>query len=292
MLTTLLSIYTLSALSGNQVNLSPVLIPQKTSSAISVNLPEQNYQNIAPIIKAKSAIAVDLQTGLILYEKNSRERLPIASLTKLMTSVIILENHKLDEIMSVSKTASEIEGSKIWLVPNEKMTVGNLLSASLINSANDAAYVLAENDSPKLQDFLAKMNQKAKELGLKDSNFTNPVGLDEKGNYSNAYDLTILGIYAYDKSFIQKTASTKELEISSIDGKSKHTLKTTNDLLSSYLKVTGLKTGTTDLAGQCLIAIIENNQGHAILTVVLGSTSRYQETKVLSDWVFRTYTWK
>ena len=135
------------------------------------------------------------------------------------------------------------------------------------------------------------MNLKAKELGLNDTHFTNPVGLDDPENYSTAYDLSILGRYAYSKNFIRRAAIIKDMEVSSTNGRLTHKLKSTNDLLGSYLKVLGLKTGTTDLAGECLVAIIENNKGNDILTVVLGSSSRYTETKLLADWVFRTFNW-
>ena len=273
-------------------------------------VPHYNIKNIAPVIKAKSIIAVDANTGFILYEKNSYDRRPIASITKLMTAVIILEENKLDDVVTISKKAAQIAGSKIWLAPGEKITVANLLYATLVHSANDAAYALAtfNSDTAEIKDvpprrddsvlaslrlglFVKKMNRKADELGLKDTHFTNPVGLDEEGNYSSAYDLAILGRYAYEKEFVRKAAIIRETEISSTNGKLNHKISTTNDLLGSYLKVFGLKTGTTTEAGQCLIAIIESDKGHRIVTVILDSNSRYSETKILSDWIFRTYNW-
>lgn len=257
----------------------------------ATSLPAHNPANIAPVVKAKSVMAVDLQNGMPLYEQNAYAHRPIASITKLMTIAIILEENKLSEVVTVSKEASTVEGSKIWLAPGEKISVENLLYAAIIPSANDAAYALAEYNSGSAENFVTKMNRKAEELGLHDTHFTNPVGLDEPGNYSSAYDLAILGRYAYGKSFIRHAAVIKDMEISSTNGKLTHKLKSTNDLLDSYLKVLGLKTGTTDLAGQCLVAIIENSKGNDILTVVLDSPSRYSETKLLADWVFRTFNW-
>ncbi len=292
MLTSLISLYASTKLISSE-------LPGNTADAWNSNvlleataIPDHDTNNIAPLLEAKSVLAVDLNNGMLLYENNAYDRRPIASITKLMTSTIILEENKLNETVTISKAASGVEGSKIWLAPGEKISVENLLYSAIIHSANDAAYALAEfNSDGKVEDFVAKMNQKAKELGLHDTHFTNPIGLDDEGNYSTAYDLAILGRYAYGKNFIRKAAIIKEMEVSSTNGKLTHKLKSTNDLLGSYLKVLGLKTGTTDLAGQCLVAIIENSQGNDILTVVLGSPSRYNETKLLADWVFRTFNW-
>ncbi len=291
MLTSLISLYASTKLVGATVPGTPVDNFNSSTLLEATAIPDHNANNIAPVLKAKSILAVDLKNGMPLFESNAYERRPIASITKLMTVTIILEENKLSDIVTVSKAASQVEGSKIWLAQGEKISVENLLYASLVHSANDAAYALAEYNSGDAKTFVAKMNQKAKELGLHDTNFTNPVGLDEPENYSTAYDLAILARYAYGKSFVRKAAVIKEMEISSTNGKLNHKLETTNDLLGSYLKVLGLKTGTTDLAGQCLIAIIENDSGNDILTVMLNSPSRYSETKLLADWVFRTFNW-
>jgi len=291
MLTTLLSLYASTKLLGTELPNSHIENWNSSSLLEATDVPEHNNQNISPVINAKSAIAIDLKNGIMLYEKNSYDHRAIASITKLMTAVIILEENKMNEVVTVSKAASQIEGSKIWLAPGEKITVESLLYAILIPSANDAAYALAEHNSGSVEAFVAKMNQKAKELGLYDTQFTNPIGLDEKGNYSSAYDLSILGRYAYRKNFVKNAVVIKDMEISSTNGKLTHNLKTTNDLLDSYLKVLGLKTGTTNEAGQCLMSVIENSRGNDILTVVLDSPSRYNETKILADWVFRTYNW-
>jgi len=292
MLTSLISLYASAKLIGAELPANSVDTWNSNVLLEATAIPDHNMNNIAPVLDAKSVLAVDLKNGMLLYERNAYDHLPIASITKLMTLTIILEENKLSDIVTVSKAASKIEGSKIWLAEGEKISVENLMYASIIHSANDAAYALAEyNSDGNVQNFVTKMNQKAKELALHDTNFTNPIGLDEPENYSTAFDLAILGRYAYNKNFIRKAAIMKEMEISSTNGKLTHKLKSTNDLLGSYLKVLGLKTGTTDLAGQCLIAIIENGDGNDILTVVLDSPSRYNETKLLADWVFRTFNW-
>lgn len=313
MISTLLSLFTAGSLMTNE-------LPAATSHVMPWNenvlleataIPQKKEQNIAPVIEAKAAIVVDLKNGLILYEKNIHEPLPIASLTKLMTTVIVLEENDRGEVATVSKLASQTPGKRIWLAQGEKITVENLLYASLIESANDAAMALAEHNAGTIEAFVEKMNKKSRELGLHSTKFINPSGLDsaddgldhastneaekpgkaEDGNLSSAYDLTLLGRYAYGKSFVRRAVTKKELEIASTNESLRHKLKSTNALLDSYLNVLGLKTGTTDTAGECLIAIIQNEEGNDILTVVLNSPARYQETKILADWTFRTYNW-
>jgi D-alanyl-D-alanine carboxypeptidase (penicillin-binding protein 5/6) len=327
MITALLSIYAAGTLAfGNTAAVSPHTMPWNDQTTLEATpIPERDPLQIAPVIKAKAAIAVDLKNGLILYEKNIHDPLPIASLTKLMTAVIVLEDTDLKETAKISRTAAKTEGSKIWLAQDEKITVENLLYAALINSANDAAMALAEHHSGNSDEFVKKMNIRAGQLGMIATNFVNPTGLNqdpsdtqetavndapdqpvlpalppiisaEKSvsdtkNISTAYDLTLLARYAYGKSFVRRAVVKKEYEVSSVNGVTVHKLKNTNELLDSYLKVLGLKTGTTDEAGECLIAIIENEEGHDILTVVLNSPARYSETKLLADWVFKAYKW-
>jgi len=313
MITTLLSLYAGSFLFGESITspLPSTMAWPQTPVEQSITYPLKKAEAIAPIIEAKAALAVDLESGLILYEKNIYQPLPIASLTKLMTVLIVLEENNLDDIVTISRNTSKTEGSKIWLAQGEKITVENLLYAALINSANDAAVALAEYNSQNTDAFVEKMNKKSKEYGLFSTTFFNPTGLDEgeeniantngnpekkaaiaqTDNTSTAYDLALLSKYVVGKSFVRRTVTKTEYEVTSVDGKLKHPLKSTNELLKSYLKVLGLKTGTTDQAGECLIAIIENDQGKDILTIVLHSPNRYDETKILSDWVFRSYQW-
>jgi len=325
MISSLLSLYIGAALYSPDLASSNIhVIPWSENVNIEEmsNFAKKKPENIAPLIDAKAAIAVDMKNGMILYEKNIHEKMSIASLTKLMTTILIIEENDPAEIVTITNYASKTEGSKIWLTAGEKITIENLLYAALINSANDAATALAEfNSGGKIKDFVIKMNKKAEALNLYSTHFVNPTGLDDlnfleeqpekteddiaakdsslqkpdildtNSNYSTAYDLALLGKYAWGKSIIRRAVSKKELEISSTNEKITHKLKTTNDLLNSYLKVLGLKTGTTDGAGECLIAIIQNDNGNDIMTVVLNSPSRYKETKILTDWVFRSYQW-
>ena len=135
------------------------------------------------------------------------------------------------------------------------------------------------------------MNQKALDLGLLNTHFSNPIGLDERNNYSSATDIANLGIFLYHSEFIKEAAKISHLQVSSTSGNIKHKLESTNELLDSFLDIRGLKTGKTASAGLCLVAIAANKEGKEIITVVLNSPARFQESKILIDWVFRAYKW-
>lgn len=259
---------------------------------LSVNpVPTKKAGFISPVIDAAAVISMDEETGGILHEKAAHQTRQIASITKLMTAVIILEENELDSVVTVSREANALDGSQMLLKTGETITVENLLYGLMINSANDAALTLAEFNAGTVDKFVEKMNKKAEELKLTETHFQNPIGLDNKDNYSSAYDIATLARYIYQKDFVRKSAVIKEKEVKSVDGITVHKLKSTNELLDSYLKIKGLKTGTTDKAGQCLVAIAENDAGNEIITVVLGSPARFTESKVLIDWTFRAYTW-
>ncbi len=253
--------------------------------------PDLNPNAVQPVIKAKAAMIVDLETGKTLFQQNAKKPLPVASLGKLMTMAVILKENPLSEVVTVVPEATKIEPAKANLLAYEKITVESLIQAMLVKSANDAALALAYHNSDNLADFAKKMNQAAAHYGLSRSSFVNPMGFDDPQQYSTAQDLAILARQVYRQKIVQNTARLKKLTIASVDGKFTHELTATNNLLDSYLDVLGLKTGTTDLAGQCLIAIIQNAEGRQILTIVLNSPDRFAETKVLADWTFRNISW-
>jgi D-alanyl-D-alanine carboxypeptidase (penicillin-binding protein 5/6) len=252
--------------------------------------PVKKGDSIAPVIDAKSVYSVDLNTGIPLFARDIFERRPIASITKLVTAMIVLDNHKLDEEVTVSKKAATQEGSNMKLAPGEKLTVESLMSGMLINSGNDAAVALAEYDSGSEDAFVQKMNDRAFMLGLKDSHFSNAKGFDEPANYSTAYDTMIFGKAALKYPLILKLASTKTAEVASVDGKIRHHLESTNELLGdSYLNIVGLKTGSTPGAGESFVSLLKGPADHYVLTVMLSSPSRFKETKILLDWILRNF---
>ncbi len=241
-----------------------------------------------PIVKAKSVIVMDLESGKILFAKDSGAKLPIASLTKLMTAIVARENFNLEDLVIVSANAAKQPPSKIWLQQGGKLSVNDLLKALLIKSANDAAIALAEKMGE--EKFVAKMNRKAQHLGLQNSHFANPVGYDDEENFSTTFDLAILANYVLRDEILREIAKTPKTGIASTEGKV-YELYSTNNLFGSYLDIRGLKTGLTENAGECLAAISQTKNGKPILAIVLNSPKRFQETKALLTWAEKNHQW-
>lgn len=278
--------------SGVDLGMTASVVDFDDTALLNVSpIPALKQDSLEPDIKALSAMIMDYNTGLVLYEKNMHERLPMASLTKIMTAVLILENHDLDEIVTIKSDFSGLQGVRIWLRRGEQMTVGNLLKALLIPSAGDAAIALAEHHSGTVQDFVEEMNRRAKQMNLVDTYFKNPVGLDEDGHYSSAYDLAILSKHALHFSAFRNIVSQSGASIESADGRFSYSFDSTNYLLNSYLDILGVKTGTTDAAGESLINLARSEDGHQIIAVLLNSPRRFQENKSMIDWTFRSFNW-
>ncbi|MFH1833177.1 MAG: D-alanyl-D-alanine carboxypeptidase family protein [Candidatus Levyibacteriota bacterium] len=264
---------------NNQVSTLNLFLPQINFS--------QNSSTQKPEILAKSVFVYDLTSQKTLYEKNAKERLPIASLTKVMTSIISLENPKKDDRYLVLKRDLVGEDS-MGLTEGEIISLEELLYGLILSSGNDAAEVLADNFSGGRQDFINAMNKKAKSLGLKDTHFTNPSGLQGDGNqYSTAYDLFIITNYALNNfPLFNKVAATFQQEILSTSGHKYFFLENETNLISSYPGVKGVKTGYTPEAELCLITYLDY-QGHKIIGVILGSNNRRTEMKELLDYSLR-----
>ena len=258
-------------------------------------IPFKNAQAIEPVIGAKAALVMDYDTGLVMLSKNIYDPLPMASLTKIMTASIILESHKLDEVVTIDESygamAEEDTGVKMWLQKYEKITVGDLLMGLLIPSAGDAALALAKYHSGSVEKFVEEMNKKAEILNLKNTHFVNPIGLDAEGHYSSARDLAILTKYALRNKDFRRIVRISAASVTSTDGRITHQLAGTNYLLNSYLDIRGVKTGTTDAAGECLINLARSESGHDIIVVLLNSPDRFQENKGIIDWVFHNFSW-
>jgi D-alanyl-D-alanine carboxypeptidase (penicillin-binding protein 5/6) len=243
-------------------------------------------------IEAKSALVLDVKADAVLYSKNSGEKMPIASLTKIMTTLVVLENIDLDDTVTISENAFDTDGRKDSLAVNEKIKAEDLLKIMLIRSNNTAAVSFAEHTSGSVEEFVKLMNKKAKLLGLKNTNFSNPTGLDLEGNYSTAYDLAKLFDHALNKPLIWEILRTQKLSVVSLDGNIKHDLKNTNLLLGRLKNIIGGKTGLTDEAGQCLALIIGDPiNDHKIISIVLNAEDRFLETEKLVRWVFGSYRW-
>ena len=206
-----------------------------------------------------------------------------------MTAYIILKEHKLDEIVTIKFNNQYVIGSKVGLQRKEQMSIKNLLEALLIKSGNDAAVALAIHNAKTVNSFVDKMNKESRKLGLLNTKFQNPIGLDHPNNYSTANDLAKLSLLLYENNNIIEIINKKEIEISSTSNQYK--IKNTNKLLNSYLNIKGFKTGKTDNAKECLITVAENKDKKTILTIVIGSEDRFYDTKTLIEWTFQNFIW-
>lgn len=250
-------------------------------------------EDIAP--NAKSAILIEASTGKVLYEKNIDEKYAPASMTKMMSLLLIMENIdnrnlRMDEVIKVSKNAASMGGSQIFLQENEEMTVEDLLKGITIGSANDATVALAERIGGTESAFVELMNKKAKELGLKNTNFKNPTGLDEANHYSSSHDMAIIARELVKHSKILEFSSIYETYLRT-DTDNKFWLVNTNKLVRFYPGVDGLKTGYTEEAGYCLTATI-NKDNMRLIAVVMGeptSSIRNSEVSALLDYGYNLY---
>lgn len=251
--------------------------------------PRKNTENPPPSLTSRGVMVVDFPSAVRILEENADTRLPSASTTKIMTALVALEHFHLDDILTVPKLIDE--GQDIKLIEGEQITVESLLYALLVASANDAAETLVASYSGGRTAFVAKMNDKARELSLKDTHFTNPTGIDENGQYASAFDLVLLSKYALENPVFAKIVATPKITIQSVDGKMVHQLTNINQLLGRIVGVKGVKTGWTLNAGECLVTYVERN-GQKILIVLLGSQDRFGETEKLINWVFENFEWK
>lgn len=244
-------------------------------------------------INAKSVVLLEPKTGKILYEKNSHEKLAPASITKIMSLLLIMEaidagTLSLDTVISASEHACSMGGSQIWLEPNETMTVNDLLKASFVASANDATVALGEAVAGSEESFVAMMNSRGKELGLLDTNFVNATGLDADGHLTSAYDVAIMSAALIGHQLVKNYStiwmdSLRNGEIGLVN---------TNKLVRFYEGATGLKTGTTSQAGSCLAATAERS-GMELVAVVMGSsnsTDRFNGARKLLDYGFANWS--
>lgn len=285
----------LSLLLASSLSLGSFAAPETTTfndkTLLSVSsIPVQQEEFVAPgTMSGGSILAVDLETQAILYEKNSLSRVPIASLTKLMTAALILEENDPSAVVTVSSNAAGTTGSRMGLYTGEQITVKNLLYGLLIESGNDAAVALAEYNAGSEKAFIEKMNAMADKLGLEDTHYKNTNGLDVSGAYSSARDLAALTTHLLKDESVREIVSQSKVTVSSETG-DQHELLNTNILLGQ-MGIKGFKTGKTPMAGECLIVLAENPEGHEILSVVLGSQNRFADTKILVDWIYRAYVW-
>lgn len=243
-------------------------------------------------LTAPSAVLMEASTGKVLFEKNSYEVRACASITKVMTLLLVMEaidqgRMSLTDTITASEHASSMGGSDIWLEPGEIMSADDMVKATVVASANDAAVALAEHLEGTEEAFVQKMNQRAAELGMKDTVFKNCNGLDEEGHVTSAYDVALMSreLIKHEKIFDYTTIWMDTLR----EGKTQ--IVNTNKLLKSYNGITGLKTGTTGGAGSCITATAQRD-GLSLIGVVLGSATgkeRFTDAAALLDYGFSNY---
>jgi len=261
-------------------------------------LPPQKKQNIKdPYVSMNSGVLIDANSFYPLWQKNAHLEVPIASTTKIISAIVIIENYDLGEEITISQKAATQIGSEVFLKPQEKISTKSLLKALLIQSGNDAAYALAEKIG--VDNFVTKMNEKAKTLEMNDSSFKDPAGLDDDGK-SSAIDLAKASAYAMKLPQFTEIVKTPEDVVYSVDGRNKHSLDNSNRLVkgdSPYFLpyALGIKTGFTPLAGHCLVSYGRQNN-HDLISVVLSTTetqaeSSAKESRKLLEWGFNSFNW-
>lgn len=259
------------------------------AAAAALLLPALPAQGADLEVTAPSAVLMEASTGQVLFEKDPHAVRSCASITKVMTLCLVFEaidsgRLSLDQTLTASAHAASMGGSDIWLEEGESMTVDDLLKATVIMSANDAAVVLAEAVAGSEDAFVAKMNEKALSLGMNDTTFKNCNGLDEEGHVTSAYDVALMSreLIRHEKIFDYTLTWMDSVR----DGATQ--LVNTNKLIRSYQGITGLKTGTTGQAGSCITATAER-EGLSLIAVVLGADStdhRFQDAAALLDYGF------
>lgn len=236
---------------------------------------ETSTSNGVPTLNARAAILYDATYDRVLYEKNARQKRANASTTKMLTAIVAYEEGDINDIVTVSGKAAGTGGSSINLRKDDKVSLDSLIKGLLIHSGNDAAVAIAEHIAGSVEEFSDIMNEKALEIGAKDTHFVTPHGLDKNEHYSTAYDLVLIANYLLKVPYLADIVSKKSVEIT-VNGYTK-IIGTTNEMLSIYNGANGVKTGFTANAGRCLVTASKNDN-RQLISIVLGCDTKKQRT--------------
>lgn len=286
----------------------PVLSESRTVSSDFTPIRKADTYNLS-VPNAHAAILMDAATGKILYERNADEERQIASLTKLFTTMIVIEQVKnLDEAVTIDEESVYTEGTRVGcprsgycigerLHIGEQISVRSLLHAALMNSANDSALALAKHIDGSKEKFVDRMNARAKAMGLEHTHFCTPSGLEIDGHeqecYSSARDVATIASFALRYKILWDIMRSEKMVISSIDGKYHHDIFNTDELLGAYPNLIGTKTGFTPNAGKSLLAVAADPSGnHELVAVVLDDVTRWQSVPSMLRWGFESFEWK
>jgi len=243
----------------------------------------QSMEDIS--VSANNAVLIEETTGRILFEKQAHERKPVASITKVMTAIIAIEQGELNEMVKASQKAIHTEGSSIYLQKDEKMSLEDLLYGLMLRSGNDAAVAIAEHIGGSEEGFVYLMNEKAKYLGMTNSSFKNPHGLDEEGHYSSAYDIAILMKYAMENETFKKISGTEDF----LSDNRTYKWRNKNKLLTQYYEhCTGGKTGFTKKAGRTLVTTASDKK-LSLIAVTLNGPDDWNDHTALFEYGFNEH---
>ena len=240
-------------------------------------------------INSRIAVAYDRETGLKIWGKDEDKKTAMASTTKIMTAIVVIENSNLDDVIEVSKKAAWTGGSKLGLKTGDKISVSDLLYGLMLRSGNDSAVALAEHVGGSVEGFAELMNQKAKELNLRCTHFVTPHGLDNPEHYTTAMELAKIADYALNNEIFAKIVKTKSTTVY-INGNPK-SINNTNELLGNFSGVYGVKTGFTNNAGRCLVTAVKNDKFNIITVVIQADTKkdRTNDSVKLINYIFNNY---
>lgn len=249
--------------------------------------PKTGSVSVADASGGSGYAVIEVSSGRLLNGSNENLRLPMASTTKAMTALVVLENASLSDIVEIPPAAVGIEGSSVYLKKGERFTVEELLYALMLRSGNDAAVALAVHTSGSVEEFVRKMNERAALMGLKETKFVNPHGLHDENHYTTAYELALIAAEGLKNPHFKRIVSTKNIVIDG-EGHEKRYFANKNKILYNYEGATGVKTGFTRDSGRCLIASAERN-GMEVVAVALNYYDYFELTARLMDEAFGNF---
>jgi len=239
-------------------------------------------------LSAQSAILIDGHTGRIIMEQNAYQKRGMASTTKIMTLLVAVEKGNISDVVTISNAAAHVEGSSIWLKSGEKVTLETLLYGLMLNSGNDSAAAIAEHIGGSVPGFVAMMNEKVKRLGLSNTSFTNPHGLDNVNHYTTAYDLAQITRYALSNELFAKIVATKSKSVNENEGEFTRHFKNHNKMLYFYDNSDGVKTGFTKKSGRCLVSSATRD-GLKLIAVTLNASDDWRDHTEMLNFGFSKY---
>ena len=266
-----------AATSRAMYDVKPLARPEVEGLVVS---PDDKLQNLT----ARSAVVLDAATGLVIYQRDMDARRYPASTTKIMTLIVALEKGNLEDTVTVSKNAAGMEGSTLWLEPGDKVPLRELLYGMMMASGNDATIAVAEHIAGSVPAFAQLMNDKAREIGAKDTHFVNPNGLPDENHYTTAHDMALIAAYGYRLPEFEEIVSTKEITFPWVKDDTRR-LRNENQMLWLYEGGNGVKTGYTDAAGRCLVSGAKED-GLQLVAVVLDSVYMWNDSIALLDYGF------